>query len=187
MINELDYDQAPGTPPTSDSKEFVEIYNSSADAIALDGLSLVFVNGGSATPATYNTVALTGSLAAGAYLLVHDSGYTPPGTCGVAIAFTCATDCIQNAGTDTTKPDSVMLVRVATNEVIDAVSYEGCIPAVAFGGGSLASCEGGGVGAPADPNIDGSISRIPNAGDTNNNAADFKFTATATPCAANVP
>ena len=66
VINEVDYDQ-PGT----DTAEFVELYNPFATPVDLTGLALVFATG---TNADYMRVPLSGSLAAGAYLVIGVGG-----------------------------------------------------------------------------------------------------------------
>ncbi len=53
VINEVDAD-TPGT----DAAEFVELYDGGAGGTSLDGLSLVFFNGGAAGDAAYRTVSL---------------------------------------------------------------------------------------------------------------------------------
>ena len=63
VINEVDYDQV-----GADTGGFVEIANTGTAAAALDGIALVLVNGGDGTE--YGRKALTGTLAAGAKLVV---------------------------------------------------------------------------------------------------------------------
>ena len=63
MLNEVDYDQV-----GADTTGFVEIANTGAATAALDGIALVLVNGGDG--AEYGRKALSGTLAAGARLLV---------------------------------------------------------------------------------------------------------------------
>ena len=64
LINEIDYDQV-----GADSGGFVEIYNAGGGAADLTGIALVLVDGG--TGAEYLRRTLTGTLAAGAYLVVE--------------------------------------------------------------------------------------------------------------------
>ena len=63
VINEVDYDQV-----GADTGGFVEIANTGTSAATLDGIALVLVNGGDG--AEYGRKTLTGSLAAGAKLVV---------------------------------------------------------------------------------------------------------------------
>jgi hypothetical protein len=156
VINEVDYDQV-GT----DGGAFVEIANAGTSAAILDGLAIVLVNGGDGQE--YDRAALTGSLAAGAYL-------------SVAIE-------MQNGA-----PDGVALVDTATKALLDALSYEGAITSATIDGQTYSLVEGTALDAAiADSNtVDGSLSRIPDKQDTDNASADWRFTQTKTPGAANV-
>ena len=156
VINEIDYDQV-----GADTGGFVEIANTGTSAATLDGIALVLVNGGDGTE--YARVALTGSLVAGAYLQVDIEA--------------------QNGA-----PDGVALIDTASKALLDAFSYEGEITAATVDGQSYNLVEGTALAATVvDSNtVDGSLSRIPDKQDTNNAAADWAFTQTKTPGAANV-
>jgi hypothetical protein len=156
VINEIDYDQV-----GADADGFVEIANVGTSAATLDGIALVLVNGGDG--AEYDRAALTGSLAAGAYLRVDIEA--------------------QNGA-----PDGVALINTATKALLDALSYEGAITAATIDGQSYSLVEGTALDASvADSNTaDGSLSRIPDGQDANDAASDWEFTATKTPGAANV-
>ena len=75
------------------------------------------------------------------------------------------------------------------NTLVDALSYEGSITAAALPGGAVSLVEGNALAATvADSNTDpGSLCRTPNGKDANDAATDWKFSATITPGAANVP
>jgi len=156
VINEIDYDQV-----GADSGGFVEIANTTSASIALDGLVLVLVNGGDGQE--YARVALTGSLAAGAYLALDIEA--------------------QNGA-----PDGVALIDTASKTLLDALSYEGPITAATIEAQTYDLVEGTALPASvADSNTAaGSLARIPNGSDTNDAATDWAFTATTTPGAANV-
>ena len=156
MINEVDYDQV-----GADTDGFVELYNGSASAVSLDGLALVYVNGGDS--AEYDRDTLSGTLAAGAYLVVSVD--------------------LQNGA-----PDGVALVGGTPTQLLDALSYEGAITAAQIDGQVFNLVEGTALAATvADSNtVAGSLSRNPNGQDTNNAAADWAFTTTVTRGAANV-
>jgi hypothetical protein len=156
VINEVDYDQA-GT----DHDGFVEIHNAGDASATLDGLAIVLVNGGDSTE--YRRLALTGTLAAGAYLAWD-------------------TD-LQNGA-----PDGVALVDANAGVLIDALSYEGAITAATIGGATFNLVEGTALPIEVEDSntVDGSLSRIPNGQDSNDAAADWRFTTTATRGAANV-
>ncbi|CAN90212.1 hypothetical protein predicted by Glimmer/Critica [Sorangium cellulosum So ce56] len=189
VINEVDYDQ-----PGGDGAEFIEIYNGAGAPVDLTGHALVLVDGSSSAPSAYRTLDLSsaGTLAAGQYLVVGSTAVvgtdTMPGIVAdgaVTIAFSGAqTDRVQNGA-----PDGIALINTMTGAVIDALSYEGSIPAVTIGGASVSLVEGdalpatvadGGMGA-------GSLCRLPDGTDTNQAAADWALSATITPGAANVP
>jgi len=155
VINEIDYDQV-----GADSGGFVEIYNAGDSAADLSGTALVLVDGG--TAAEYLRRALTGTLAAGAYLVVE----VDP----------------QNGA-----PDGVALIG-SGGGLLDALSYEGAIETATIDSNTYSLVEGTVLpAATADSNtVPGSLSRIPNGSDTGNAAADWAFTATVTQGAANV-
>ena len=162
VINEIDYDQ-PGT----DSAEFIELRNSGAVAVELGNYSLEFVNG-SGGAAVYATIPLPAtSLAAGGYFVVCANAATTP-NCNLDVS--PDSNLIQNGS-----PDAVALLL--GTDVVDAVSYEGDVPAPYV--------EGSGAGL-SDP-FDGvflSISRFPDGADTDQNNVDFGLRCT-TPGEAN--
>lgn len=156
VINEIDYDAV-----GSDTAGFVEIRNDGSAAVTLDGVALVFVNGGDSTE--YDRVSLTGTLAAGAYLVVSKDA--------------------QNGA-----PDGVALIDTASAALLDALSYEGPITAVVIDGHSYSLVEGNPLPATvADSNTaEGTLIRTPDGHDSNDAATDWAFTTTPTPGAANV-
>ena len=101
VINEVDYDQV-----GADTGGFVEIANTGTAAATLDGIALVLVNGGDG--AEYGRKALTGTLAAGAKLVVDvDPQNGAPD--GLALVDTASDDAARRAqlrGCDHTRPRS---------------------------------------------------------------------------------
>lgn len=154
VINEVDYDQV-----GADGNGFVEIKNTGGQAADLADVDLVAVNGGDG--AEYDRVALTGTLAPGAYL-------------DVAIE-------LQNGA-----PDGIALLGGTT--LLDALSYEGAITTATIGGQTYNLVEGTALAvAVEDSNtVTGSLIRNPDGKDTNDASADFAFTTTVTRGAANV-
>ena len=120
-----------------------------------------FVNGGDG--AEYARKTLTGSLAAGARFVIDVD--------------------LQNGA-----PDGVALVDSGKDVLLDALSYEGAITTATIGTNVFNLVEGTMLPVDvADSNtVDGSLSRIPDGSDTGNAAADWSFTTTPTPGAANV-
>lgn len=156
VLNEIDYDQV-----GADAGGFVEIYNAGDAAADLTGVALVLVDGG--TGSEYQRRTLSGTLAAGAYLVVEVDA--------------------QNGA-----PDGVALLG-AGGSLLDALSYEGAIEAATIGSATYNLVEGTVLpAATGDSNtVTGSLARIPNGADTNDAAADWAFTTTVTQGAANVP
>jgi Lamin Tail Domain len=154
VINEVDYDQA-GT----DADGFVEILNAGDAAADLANVDLVAVNGGDS--AEYTREQLTGTLAAGGYLVV-------------AIE-------LQNGA-----PDGLALLEGTT--LLDALSYEGPITATTIGGQTYNLVEGTVLPTSVEDSntVAGSLIRNPDGKDTNDAAADWAFTTTVTRGAANV-
>ena len=155
VVNEVDYDQV-----GADADGFVEIHNAGDADADLTGVVLVLVDGGAS--AEYQRRALSGTLAAGAYLTI---GVDP-----------------QNGA-----PDGLALLG-SDGSLLDALSYEGAIESVVIDGRTYSLVEGTALPASvADSNtVAGSLARIPNGRDTNDAASDWAFTTTITPGAANV-
>ncbi len=158
VINEVDYDQLGAD---SDTGGFVEIKNVGDTAATLDGVALVFVNGGDSTE--YFRSNLTGTLAPGAYTVVAKDA--------------------QNGA-----PDGLALIDTTTGDLLDALSYEGSITAAVIGSTTYSLVEGTVLpDTVADSNtVDGSLIRNPDGKDTNSAASDWAFTSTPTRGAANV-
>ncbi|HYI18359.1 MAG TPA: lamin tail domain-containing protein [Solirubrobacteraceae bacterium] len=159
VINEIDYDQ-----PSTDTAEYLEIRNNGAASVNLDLFTLRFVNGSGG--AFYLTVDLPAvDLAPGGYFVVCGDP-TTVSECDLDAGATV--DLIQNGA-----PDAVVLLSGDT--IVDTVSYEGQVPDYTEGT----------AGAPADSGTEpGSLSRVPDGCDTDNNALDLTFVA-ATPGASN--
>jgi large repetitive protein len=156
VINEVDYDQV-----GADTGGFVEIKNVGDTAATLDGIALVFVNGGDSTE--YDRANLTGTLAPGAYAVVAKDA--------------------QNGA-----PDGLALIDTTSGDLLDALSYEGAITAATIGTKTYSLVEGTVLPATVvDSNtVNGSLIRSPDGKDTNNAASDWAFTSTPTQGAANV-
>jgi hypothetical protein len=156
VINELDYDQV-----GADADGFVEIANTGTDAADLSGIAIVFVDGSDGIE--YLRKPLTGTLAPGGYLAVAAEA--------------------QNGA-----PDGVALIDTAGGELLDALSYEGSITSAVIDAQTYNLVEGTVLPASvADSNAAaGSLSRIPDASDTNDAATDWAFSTVVTRGAANV-
>ncbi|HET9260570.1 MAG TPA: lamin tail domain-containing protein [Acidimicrobiia bacterium] len=148
-INEIDYDQA-GT----DASEFVEIYNGGDEPIDTSGYEVVFVNGSGG--AVYDTIALSGTLAAGDFLVICANTTTTP-ECD--IDDDPDTNFIQNGA-----PDAVAIREADGGTVIDALSYEGAVTGFT---------EGPGAGTDVDTVAFSGLSRNPDGTDTDDNSVDF--------------
>jgi hypothetical protein len=155
VINEVDYDQV-----GVDGDGYVEIANVGTGAADLAGAALVFVDG--ADNAEYRREALTGTLAAGEYLVVPVDA--------------------QNGS-----PDGLALVS-GSGSLVDALSYEGEITQAQIGGAPVSLVEGTALpAAVADSNATaGSLIRNPDGRDTDDAASDWAFTTTLTRGTANV-
>ena len=143
VINELDYDN-PGT----DTLEYVEIYNTNTYAIDLTGLHLDFINGSNG--AVYRSIDLSGVIDINGFITIGS-----PNVANVTIQFTVSSNVIQNG------PDGINMVD-GGGVVIDSIAY----------GGDVAGA-GEGLFLTVIDTVDGSICRIPDGQDTDDNAADF--------------
>jgi uncharacterized protein len=155
------------------TNDYIELYNRSVNTVNITGWSVQYA---SATGTSWQTTALSGSIAAGQYYLVQEGGNAngvnplpmPNATGSIAMGAAAG---------------KVALVNSTT-----ALSGTGCpigSPIVDFVGyGATANCSEGGAPAPA-PSTTTAIFRAGNgATDTDNNAADF---AVATPNPRNTP
>jgi hypothetical protein len=179
VINEIDYDQ-----PINDDAEFVEIYNVSAGTVDLTNLALAFFNGSTSGQASTEYLRIPlgpGSLGAGEYLLVRATAtVTDAGTASIVKEFAAAKNNVQNG-----ERDSIAIVDVISNAVVDAVTYQPLDGAQPMN--ATYTLVEGHVATAVDSNtVVGSIVRAPNGNDTNDNDVDFSFTSTPTPGAANV-
>ena len=145
----------------ADGDGFVELRNNGTAPVDLAGLALVLVNGGDG--AEYARSALTGVLAAGGYHVVELEA--------------------QNGA-----PDGVALIDTETDELHDALSYEGSITGAVIDGVTHDLVEGTALAADvADSNtVAGSLIRSPDGSDSNDAATDWAFTTTVTKGAANI-
>jgi hypothetical protein len=177
VINEVDYDQV-----STDTAEFVELYNGTGADVALAGYRLFLVNG--ATDTSYTTIDLgpAGTLAAGQYLVVAATPVTTPPE-ALRISFALSSNNVQNGD-----PDGIALLD-ADNQLVDALSYEGAVTQAVLTGvpGTFSLVEGQALpGSVDDSNsVPGSLARLPSGGDTNDAATDWSFTGIPTPGASN--
>jgi large repetitive protein len=172
VINEVDYDQI-GT----DTAEFIEIYNPSAAPISLANKQIILVSSTAGT--IYGTINLgTGTLAAGAYLVIAGANVTvsAPAT---KLDPGWTQDEVQNGA-----PDGLALIDNMTHVIIDKLSYEGAMTDVDLPDLPMVSLVEGTVlpTATADSNTaDGSLCRFPNGQDSDNASMDWKFCTTKSP------
>lgn len=164
VINEVDYDQA-----GSDTTEFIELFNTGSEPIALENLVLVGVNG--ATLLEYLRVDLSQAgitLEPGQYLVVGTTtALASVPSAELTISLPKASDNLQNGASD-----ALGIVDLASGALLDAISYEGALtdgeitglgPFSFVEGTALAISDTGGS----------SLSRSPNGSDTNDAAADW--------------
>jgi len=179
VINEVDYDQ-PGT----DTTEFVEVLNKGTNTINLAHHALAFINGNN--DLEYLRVNLNGALSGGQYLVVASTNLTGIAAGARVLYFPVGENNVQNGA-----PDGLALINTGALTIYDAFCYEGAMPAANINGftGTRSLVEGTALSAAvADSNTaNGSLARLPNGTDNDNASADWNFTSTPTPGAANVP
>lgn len=161
-INEVDYDQR-----SSDTAEFVELFNAGGAPIELAGHVLEFVDGSAGGGGVYGRVALPlRTLDPGAFFVVCAEGRPVP-RCDLAVA--TEGDLLQNGA-----PDAVRLVREGV--LIDAVAY---------GGRVAGATEGHGTRFEDLALGDFALARVPDGADTDRNDVDLSLQ-TPTPGAPNL-
>lgn len=185
VLNEVDYDQT-----GADTAEFVEIFNPFSVDIDLTNLAVVFLSQ-SQNPNEYMRVPLSGTLAAGGYLVIASAGVTVPAT-ATKVALPNA---IQNGSA--TSPIGLAIIDTAQLRVVDSVSFTGpsagpgLVGQITGFAAKTTFAEGtfklvvDNAGTASMP-VNGSCVRFPNGQDTNDMSADWSFRAvTPSPGAAN--
>ena len=173
VINEVDYDQ-----PGSDNAEFMELYNPGPNAVDLDSLAVVFVNG--SNNSEYGRITLTGQLLAGGYAVIGAQSVldtVPPGTLTFLL-----TNSIQNGG-----PDGLALIDTDNNTLLDALSYEGSITAAIINGFAAPVNLVAGNPTTASDTGSGSVIRSPNGQDSGDDSIDFANAPSPSPGETNDP
>lgn len=166
IINEIDYDNI-----STDTAEFVELYNASGAVLPLNGLKVVLVNG--ATNTVYQTIDLSssGQLAIGQYLVIAGQSVIVQNS-AKRIDPLWSQDQLQNGA-----PDGLAIIDDVTHTVIDALSYEGMITAATISGFNAPVSLVEGTALPAtvtDSNTATmSLCRFPSGTDSNNAATDW--------------
>lgn len=192
VINEIEYDNL-GT----DNAEYIELYNRGDAAVDLSGIILLLVNGNdpndapdkqrkeylrfplsNVTDASGNPVT---SLPPGGYILAAPSSYfssTPPPASTLRLVIATSTggtsDIVQNG-----PGDGVGLLQDSTGTLIDTVFYEPGTHNTVFrittavGDRTLDFMEGTRTSASDSNSLSGSLQRLPNGADSNNNDYDF--------------
>ncbi len=165
VINEVESNQV-----SSDTAEFIELYNASGAPLTLADFKVEMINGannGSAVYGTYNLGDLGQTLEANQYIVLANAG--------VNVASGAISGVLPSNGLQNGSPDGIRVVNTQTDEVVDSMSYgQGSITGVT----EVMSAEND-QGA-------GTLARCVDGADTDDNSVDFTLTATATPGASNI-
>ena len=107
ILNEIDYDQ-----PSTDTAEWIELYNPDNVAQSLVDLDLVLVNGSNCL--TYGTIGLDAiTIPAQRYVVIGNI------QCATTLATLLASNAIQNGA-----PDDILIQDRNTLNILDSVEYE---------------------------------------------------------------
>lgn len=161
VINEIDYDQ-----PGVDSAEFIELYNSTTNAINLSDYTVLLFNGNATSNVVYDSFPLPNVILGPADYFVICGGGGKVANCDMVL--TAISNIIQNGS-----PDAVAIRENQSLNIIDVVSYEGsCIaPFVSGIGVPLAQSDTAQADSIAGRYL--SISRFPDGNDSNDDSTDF--------------
>ncbi len=150
---------------SSAADEFVEVVNAGAGAVDIGGWKVVYRSAAGTSDTTLATIPTGTTLAPGAFYLLGGSGYG-----GAAAAD-------QSFSTGLAGTGGAAGIRDGSGTLVDSVGW---------GTATNTLVEGSPAAAPPSTTAPGSsIDRIPDGHDTNQNAADFTISATATPRASN--
>ena len=175
VINEVDYDQ-----PSTDTAEFIEIFNPSTAAVSLTGKQVLLINAGNNNE-VYDTIDLTGSLPSGGYLVITTNVTVPPPAIKLDPGWSNPTGNVQNGA-----PDGIALIDNTAKTLIDGLSYEGAMLTVTLPGfpGPVSLTEGGTPTTATDIGA-GALCRSPNGQDTDKAVDDWQLCATTSAGTAN--
>ncbi|WP_370945294.1 endonuclease/exonuclease/phosphatase family protein [Amycolatopsis sp. cg5] len=147
------------------TNDFIELANRGAAPVSLDGFSVQYLPGAPSAGSTWQTTALTGSIAAGKRYLVAE-GKGAGGT--VALPAPDATGAIQMSATTGTialvQGTTALTCKTAADCAADARVKD------LVGFGNAVVREGGSAPAPSNTNA---VARAASLADTDDNAADF--------------
>ncbi|VXB90564.1 exported hypothetical protein [Microbacterium sp. 8M] len=162
-----------GSTGAAFTNKFVELYNPTGSAIALDGTSIQY-RSASGTGASNGVVPLAGSIPAHGYYLVQGGSN---GANGAALPAADATGGLNPSGSAGT----IALVKGTTAITLPTGSVTGDANVIdLLGYGTSNTFEGAAAGAPAGNTDVKSLNRAQGA-DSDANAADFALSATITP------
>ena len=177
VINEIDYDQ-----PGEDSGEFVEIRNNGAQTLNLAPVRLVFAD----ADGVADDLGLYDHSLAPGQLLVAGTASLLAKVTGAAekVELPVPADEIVNTG-----PAAVSLFTVhgATATLLDAVSYGGSVTSVEYLGSMFKLVEGNATLVVDGEAAAGSLVRLPDGKDSNDNKTDWSLSKNPTPGAPNKP
>jgi large repetitive protein len=163
VINELESNQ-----PSTDTAEFIELYNASNSPLNLSDYRLEMINGSSGD--TYRTVELSelgDTLAPRQFLVLANAG--------VMVDSSALTGVLPSNGLQNGSPDGVRVVNTSTGDTVDSLSY---------GSGTI---DGVTEGMSAENDIGaGTLARCTDGADSDDNSVDFTITQTATPGSSNI-
>jgi hypothetical protein len=172
VINEVDYDN-----PSTDTTEFVELYNAGRSPFNLDGLIFVSINGSDS--AEFRRVELSGTLGLGEFLVLGNAAVRADVPEGVRFIELPA-NTLQNGD-----PDGLAIFDTVAETMVDALCYEGSIVAAEIDGiaGTFPLFDGSPTDVE-DPGA-GSIIRFPDGAETGDDSTNWFLTPLVTPGRAN--
>lgn len=180
VLNEVDYDQ-----PSSDTAEFIELYNGTGADVDLADFQVVLINGNGDTVYATHELKAAGILGAGRFLVLH-AGAVVVAQGAIELKITGFT--VQNGGNSTDPgSDGIALIQKSTGALVDALSYEGSIDSVKIGSQTYSLVEGEACTvSDSDSAADASMGRLPSGVDTDHCAADWSNLTPVSPGGENV-
>jgi len=176
LINEVYYDNY---GVTTDSGEYIELYNASGAPADISGWKVMLVDGstGNAYSPSPITIPAATTLAAGDYYVIGNATTVNAAFPGAVDLNVDLNNILQDGRRGATPGPDAIVLKTAADVRVDSLNYSGSRPFAPSGSESSNALSEGGTGMVVSFALgtanNASLGRLPNGGDTNSNLRDF--------------